>query len=299
MSDDVRKTLYHAFYAYFEGSRAPPDNGRSEALRLLDSIFEDVVDSMTADVRESFLKSLQSGSSAVEMLESLLLDNTSALVAKNLEGLPSPPVKRSQLEDEVIRFLYQLPRVPLRDLPFSSRAAGGELEVDRTTAAQDEQECATESAKQCSVRHEVKREEKAEAIAGANAGVNVAMKEETGDGDVFQRRQLAKHTRRTRQYSDPVPSEHCHICCRPVRKLRFAVCTNIDRSLCRKVTCIKCFESFQWDWAGAIATDSTWTCTHCRNVCPRRAQCFVYERINSRRKRRGKETADASSKEET
>lgn len=32
--------------------------------------------------------------------------------------------------------------------------------------------------------------------------------------------------------------------------------------------------------------DTTWTCTHCRGVCPRRARCHQYQRNNQRRRLR-------------
>eukprot|EP00188_Purpureofilum_apyrenoidigerum_P002770 Plantae.Rhodophyta-Purpureofilum_apyrenoidigerum.ctg28299.p2 GENE.Plantae.Rhodophyta-Purpureofilum_apyrenoidigerum.ctg28299~~Plantae.Rhodophyta-Purpureofilum_apyrenoidigerum.ctg28299.p2 ORF type:complete len:145 (-),score=15.03 Plantae.Rhodophyta-Purpureofilum_apyrenoidigerum.ctg28299:146-580(-) len=124
------------------------------------------------------------------------------------------------------------------------------------------------------------------------------VKEESREDEALER-QTGRTGRRPRRYSDPVPSEHCHVCCRPVRTLRFAVCSNIDKSLCRKVICIKCFESFQWDYASAVAPDSTWTCTHCQDLCPRCAQCFVYERINSQRKKRSKGASAKRSREET
>lgn len=102
--------------------------------------------------------------------------------------------------------------------------------------------------------------------------------------------------KRPRQYSDPIPSEHCHVCCRPTRKLRFAICSNIKRSLCRKVICVKCFECFEWNWEHASMDDTTWICTHCRDDCPKRAQCFVYERINSRRKKKNRESTERENK---
>lgn len=40
----------------------------------------------------------------------------------------------------------------------------------------------------------------------------------------------------------------------------------------------------KWDWKAASAPESAWVCTHCRHVCPDRAQCAIYRRTNERRR---------------
>lgn len=81
----------------------------------------------------------------------------------------------------------------------------------------------------------------------------------------------------------PNPSRFCHICLRRGERVKLKSCYNLASKSCRKVTCEKCFEDFKWDWAAACQPGSQWTCTHCRKVCPERAQCFIYKRTNNRR----------------
>lgn len=81
----------------------------------------------------------------------------------------------------------------------------------------------------------------------------------------------------------PNPSRFCHICLRRGERVKLKSCFNLASKSCRKVTCEKCFEDFKWDWAAACEPGSQWTCTHCRKVCPERAQCFIYKRTNNRR----------------
>lgn len=79
------------------------------------------------------------------------------------------------------------------------------------------------------------------------------------------------------------PSRFCHICLRRAGRVTLLSCANALEGSCRKVVCKKCFETFSWDWEGAIQPNSRWSCTHCRQECPQRAQCHIYKRTNSRR----------------
>mmetsp|Transcript_2261 Transcript_2261/g.6748 ORF Transcript_2261/g.6748 Transcript_2261/m.6748 type:complete len:328 (+) Transcript_2261:756-1739(+) len=272
-SDDVRRNLYAAFAAY-NGSVKPTSAAHnSDALTVLDSIFEAVVGSMTADVREKFVSSLQDGSSAFQMIGGLLQDDAHAAQMRTVDaGRERVNVEQAQLENEVIRLLYQLPRERIGD---SSRPKF-KFEDDFHPASSDS-----------------KTDKKLSDITDASNSIKAEAKMEQISSNMLAAEALMQSSRsvskRARQYSDPVPSEHCHICCRPTRKLKFAVCSNIRRSMCRKVVCVKCFEAFQWDWDYASAADTDWVCTHCRDDCPKRAQCFVYERINSRRRKKNRE----------
>lgn len=85
-------------------------------------------------------------------------------------------------------------------------------------------------------------------------------------------------------YTNPSPSAHCHCCARSTtaRSVPFVTCSRLSDGLCRKVICVKCFARFSWDW-NAASENPSWTCTHCRNSCPERSQCFIYSRVNRRR----------------
>lgn len=84
-----------------------------------------------------------------------------------------------------------------------------------------------------------------------------------------------------------VPSKFCHICLRRKTRVDLLPCGNliVDGS-CTKVICAKCFEKFKWSWFEAVAEGSDWTCTHCREECPPRATCHIYNRTNGRRSKR-------------
>ena len=80
------------------------------------------------------------------------------------------------------------------------------------------------------------------------------------------------------------PSRFCHICSRTAKKVELLACANLASGACRKVVCEKCFSEYNWDWKSAEKNRSSWQCTHCRRVCPRRAQCAIYRRTNERRR---------------
>lgn len=88
------------------------------------------------------------------------------------------------------------------------------------------------------------------------------------------------------RYSEGASASHyCHICGRASNTAQLAACANVRIGLCRKTLCEKCLilhqsNFFQW----AKANDTTWTCTHCRGVCPKRARCHQYQRNNMRRR---------------
>ena len=91
---------------------------------------------------------------------------------------------------------------------------------------------------------------------------------------------------RKKRYHQPVPSTHCHVCCRPNSNVEMKVCANIRDGTCRKVVCSRCIEMNGWCW-DTIRTLNTWTCPHCKDNCANlsRAQCWVYKRTNLRRKK--------------
>mmetsp|Transcript_1334 Transcript_1334/g.3657 ORF Transcript_1334/g.3657 Transcript_1334/m.3657 type:complete len:336 (-) Transcript_1334:241-1248(-) len=95
----------------------------------------------------------------------------------------------------------------------------------------------------------------------------------------------------------PPPSKHCHVCTRARASVTSLICRGVRTGTCRKVICITCFKNFNWDWDDAVAQGDTWACVHCNGVCPKMAQCHVYNKINERRRhnrRHAKVTADHS-----
>lgn len=94
---------------------------------------------------------------------------------------------------------------------------------------------------------------------------------------------------RKKRYHQPTPSTHCHVCCRPNTTVRMAVCSNIQEGSCRKAVCSRCIHVTGWSWENAVREGSSWICPHCTDGCASisRAQCWVYKRTNSRRKRNG------------
>jgi hypothetical protein len=96
-------------------------------------------------------------------------------------------------------------------------------------------------------------------------------------------------------YANAAPSAHCHCCARTSRTALFMVCSRLRDGLCRKVICSKCFAKNGWNWQEA-AQDNSWTCTHCRDACPKGgSQCFIYARVNRRRIKKSDRIALGSS----
>jgi hypothetical protein len=97
-------------------------------------------------------------------------------------------------------------------------------------------------------------------------------------------------------YANATPSAHCHCCARTSRSALFMVCTRLRDGLCRKVICNKCFLKNGWNWQEA-AQDKNWTCTHCRDACPKGgSQCFIYSRVNQRRIKKSDRLSAASNR---
>lgn len=95
---------------------------------------------------------------------------------------------------------------------------------------------------------------------------------------------------RKKRYRKPVPSTHCHICCRPSRSVPVVVCANIFEGTCRKSICSLCISEHKLgEWDKVTVADSGWVCCHCVDGCSNvaRAQCFVYSRTNLKRKLAG------------
>jgi hypothetical protein len=84
------------------------------------------------------------------------------------------------------------------------------------------------------------------------------------------------------------PSHFCHICTRADRAMAVALCGNFAKGKCRKVICAKCARDNGWTDALAAIADpkgsGEWSCVHCRGLCPFRAQCNTYGRINKLRR---------------
>jgi hypothetical protein len=97
-------------------------------------------------------------------------------------------------------------------------------------------------------------------------------------------------------YANATPSAHCHCCARTSRSALFMVCSRLREGLCRKVICNKCFLKNGWNWQEATQ-DKNWTCTHCRDSCPKGgSQCFIYSRVNQRRIKKSDRIAAGSNR---
>lgn len=94
--------------------------------------------------------------------------------------------------------------------------------------------------------------------------------------------------RKPRTNSNAAPSLHCHICSRrPSKESPHVVCGNHAEGTCRKSTCEKCFYLFNSDQAtGRAGAAENWKCSHCRKECPKRAQCFIYDKTTDRRRQK-------------
>lgn len=88
-------------------------------------------------------------------------------------------------------------------------------------------------------------------------------------------------------------SRFCHICTRKGADGELLLCANQKRGICRKVICKKCCDEVLLSNFESQSRDKKWTCTHCRQCCPPRAQCFTYGNINKRRKTTKSSNEDA------
>ena len=89
------------------------------------------------------------------------------------------------------------------------------------------------------------------------------------------------------------PSTFCHLCTRSIKNEQLIICGNVMEGTCRKVACFKCLRELPQDW-GSLATNSAWTCPHCRKACPPKAQCNTYRRVNRNRRTRGRRADNRS-----
>lgn len=100
-----------------------------------------------------------------------------------------------------------------------------------------------------------------------------------------------KRRRRSRATKAGIPSKYCHVCTRSSVTTKTMVCSNVKKETCRKIICIVCAADFEWqELYNALSTNvalSAWTCAHCRGICPARAQCHTYNRINGTRGAKG------------
>jgi len=110
-------------------------------------------------------------------------------------------------------------------------------------------------------------------------------REATGWNSDGELRERSSSMRNSVRRSSPGPaSRFCHICARTQRTARHITCANFKRGECRKSVCEKCFNTYNWDWDVASQPDSDWVCTHCRNCCPSKARCVIYEKVNNKRR---------------
>mmetsp|Transcript_442 Transcript_442/g.1014 ORF Transcript_442/g.1014 Transcript_442/m.1014 type:complete len:294 (+) Transcript_442:558-1439(+) len=89
-------------------------------------------------------------------------------------------------------------------------------------------------------------------------------------------------------FKSPIPSKFCHICGRkPNERRRMIICKNNKDGSCRKITCEACLAKLErFSPFEELQVAGTWSCSHCRRVCPPSAQCTYYSRTNDRRVRK-------------
>lgn len=101
--------------------------------------------------------------------------------------------------------------------------------------------------------------------------------------------------------ASPAASKHCHVCTRGADRVAVAYCMNIMNGTCRKIICQKCATEFGWlDVSSAIESRMEalqWSCVHCRGVCPPKAQCHTYKRINLQRRERARKKLEEDARE--
>ena len=81
-------------------------------------------------------------------------------------------------------------------------------------------------------------------------------------------------------------SQFCHICSqKPSKKMGGkAVCSRFREGRCRKMVCEKCLRRHGWDFDAIARNPGSWVCPHCENSCPTRSQCYIYNRVNAKRR---------------
>lgn len=135
-----------------------------------------------------------------------------------------------------------------------------------------------------------------------------------------------------RRYNQPRSSKYCHLCARHQRAVEMLPCGNLQRGLCQKSVCRKCFTSYKLDWDLASKTSAClsscpsaplsekepvsdgdytskdeglslstgsvlWLCPHCENTCPKRAKCYAYDRQTVRRRAKTQELRQREAEE--
>lgn len=91
-----------------------------------------------------------------------------------------------------------------------------------------------------------------------------------------------KAVRKAAKFDNPIASRFCHLCSRQARSVRHAVCRRIGEGVCRKAVCEPCFREFGYGDFEEAFDLGNWLCSHCSGICPERAQCLVYTRVNDR-----------------
>lgn len=79
-------------------------------------------------------------------------------------------------------------------------------------------------------------------------------------------------------------SSFCHFCARTRRRKLF----RCSRKFCKKCVCEDCCFYFGWD---IKATDTSWECPHCLNLCGnlRGARCIIYRKANKKRHKKSQQ----------
>lgn len=267
----------------------PPQPGSTEAhVSKLDEIFGEVVSSLRTPVSARFdaaAASIAQLADSIDCEQDTYVATAALLSFRNDPGAPLSPdpttAGQSDNSDTVSN--------------DSGRKNGRPLQRPREQALQrprDRKELATlgPSPLRLPTDHASKTRQIANNLTAGGPLFMVPSQISAAHTNLRQPSQLASDSSavtRKKRYRAPVPSTHCHICCRPSRSVPVVVCANIAEGVCRKSICNLCIREYNLgDWEQARRPDSGWVCCHCQNGCASvsRAQCFVYKRTNMKRK---------------
>lgn len=88
-----------------------------------------------------------------------------------------------------------------------------------------------------------------------------------------------------RMYWTGEPSKFCHFCSQKIHTHKGKlVCQRMKMGFCRKIVCEGCVNRNGWDFQYLSSRNEEWLCPHCAGICPRNAQCHIYNRVNSKRR---------------
>ena len=215
----------------------------------------------------------------------------SSTIAQDPSPHESEPLQNAECADRFLSALLSNPNVSLEAAnvpPPSTLALSSTMDYSQGKTNPVRTEKAASSSTR-SHRPPKKRMSKREAARIAlqkerkrDATLRQMVKDKTiTDDELLQLK--PKKKRRAAKFEKPRASRFCHVCSRTPKSVRLVTCANIQTGTCRKVVCIKCFETYNLgDFEAVEKGTQEWPCTHCTNQCPERAQCKTYQRTNDK-----------------